>query len=90
LSDKKASQALCQVTAMVREERADFGLSVAPNHTEDLEFTPILDDHNVVVCPLGHPLLLLEQVPWRRLSASPFLGGSSVVGHAESNVQPDR
>lgn len=63
-----------QVTAMVREERADFGLSVAPNHAEDLEFTPILDDHNVVVCPLGHPLLALEQVPWRRLSDYPFIG----------------
>lgn len=63
-----------EVAALVREERADFGLSVEPQGADDLDFQPIVSDHNVVICPLGHPLLALDRVPWRALMDHPFIG----------------
>ncbi|GEN25111.1 LysR family transcriptional regulator [Halomonas cupida] len=63
-----------EVTGMVRDERADFGLSVPPRDAEDLDFTPIIDDQNVVVCAQGHPLLEHREVAWRLLADYPFIG----------------
>lgn len=63
-----------QVAQMVREGRADFGLSVEPTGGEDLEFTPIIDDKNVVICSLDHPLLLQEVVEWQSLTDYAFIG----------------
>ncbi|ALM53273.1 LysR family transcriptional regulator [Halomonas huangheensis] len=76
-----------EVTRMVREERADFGLSVAPQDAEDLDFTPILDDQNVVVCALGHPLLENSEVAWRMLANYPFIG---IHRQSSSRQQIDR
>lgn len=63
-----------QVSQMVREGRADLGLSVAPHDTEELAFEPVLMDRYVVVCPSGHPLLEQECVAWRQLAGHPFIG----------------
>lgn len=62
-----------QVNLMVREGRADLGLSVPPLGAEDLAFEPVLEDRYVVVCPLGHPLLERTRVAWRQLSGFPFI-----------------
>ncbi|MBA2780474.1 LysR family transcriptional regulator [Billgrantia kenyensis] len=63
-----------QVSQMVREGRADLGLSVAPHDTEELAFEPVLMDRYVAVCPHGHPLLEHESVAWRQLAGHPFIG----------------
>lgn len=63
-----------QVTQLVREGRADLGFSVPPAGTDDLIFEPLLTDHFVAVCPLGHSLLELMRVPWARLAEFPFIG----------------
>ncbi|SFU74856.1 LysR family transcriptional regulator [Halomonas korlensis] len=63
-----------QVNVMVREGRADLGLSVPPLGAEDLAFEPVLEDRYVVVCALGHPLLERPRIAWRQLAAFPFIG----------------
>ncbi|MBS9405418.1 LysR family transcriptional regulator [Halomonas sp. TRM85114] len=63
-----------QVSLMVREGRADLGLSVPPLGAEDLAFEPVLEDRYVVVCPLGHPLLERPRIAWRQLADFPFIG----------------
>jgi len=63
-----------QVSQMVREGRADLGLSVAPHDTEELAFEPVLMDRYVAVCPSGHPLLAHESLAWRQLAGHPFIG----------------
>ncbi|GHE22434.1 LysR family transcriptional regulator [Halomonas urumqiensis] len=63
-----------QVNLMVREGRADLGLSVPPVDSEDLAFEPVLEDRYVVVCPLGHPLLEHSRIAWQELADFPFIG----------------
>lgn len=63
-----------QVNMMVREGRADLGLSVPPLDSEDLAFEPVLEDRYVAVCPLGHPLLEKPQITWQQLAGHPFIG----------------
>ncbi len=68
---------------LVREGRADFGLSVAPSETEDITFEPILDDHYVVICASNHPLLNEDEVAWAALAGYPFIG----ISRASSSRQ---
>lgn len=63
-----------QINQMVREGRADLGLSVPPSEADDLSFEPVLEDSYVVVCPCGHPLLTQTSVAWSQLAAYPFIG----------------
>ncbi|MEL7981778.1 LysR substrate-binding domain-containing protein [Vreelandella titanicae] len=63
-----------QINQMVREGRADLGLSVPPSDADDLTFEPVLEDSYVVVCPCGHPLLAQSAVAWSQLAAYPFIG----------------
>jgi LysR family transcriptional regulator, carnitine catabolism transcriptional activator len=63
-----------QINQMVREGRADLGLSVPPSDADDLTFEPVLEDSYVVVCPCGHPLLARSAVAWSQLAAYPFIG----------------
>ncbi|UDM06102.1 MULTISPECIES: LysR family transcriptional regulator [unclassified Halomonas] len=63
-----------QINQMVREGRADLGLSVPPQNADDLGFEPVLDDSYVAVCPEGHPLLEQPEVAWRQLADYPFIG----------------
>lgn len=63
-----------QINQMVREGRADLGLSVPPSDAEDLTFEPVLEDSYVAVCPCGHPLLAQSAVAWGQLAAYPFIG----------------
>lgn len=63
-----------QVNQMVREGRADLGLSVPPQESEDLAFEAVVVDRYVAVCPLGHPLLEQETVAWTQLAGPAFIG----------------
>lgn len=63
-----------QINQMVREGRADLGLSVPPSDAEDLTFEPVLEDSYVAVCPCGHPLLTQTAVAWNQLASYPFIG----------------
>lgn len=63
-----------QINQMVREGRADLGLSVPPSDADDLTFEPVLEDSYVAVCPYGHPLLAQSAVAWSQLAAYPFIG----------------
>ncbi|MGM0858823.1 MAG: LysR substrate-binding domain-containing protein [Pseudomonadota bacterium] len=63
-----------QVNSMVREGRADLGLSVPPFDSEDLRFESILEDRYVAVCPLGHSLLKGPCIAWHQLAGHPFIG----------------
>lgn len=63
-----------EVNLLVREGRADLGLSVPPNESEDLAFEQIAVDSYVVACALGHPLLSYESVSWSLLSKHTFIG----------------
>ncbi|WGI26607.1 LysR substrate-binding domain-containing protein [Halomonas alkaliantarctica] len=63
-----------QINQMVREGRADLGLSVPPSDADDLTFEPVLEDSYVAVCPCGHPLLTQSTVAWSQLATYPFIG----------------
>jgi LysR family carnitine catabolism transcriptional activator len=63
-----------QINQMVREGRADLGLSVPPSDADDLTFELVLEDSYVAVCPYGHPLLAQSAVAWSQLAAFPFIG----------------
>ncbi|WP_447895525.1 LysR substrate-binding domain-containing protein [Vreelandella sp. GE22] len=63
-----------QINQMVREGRADFGLSVNPQDSDDLTFEPILVDHYMAVFPVGHPLGRQQRIEWAQLGSYPFIG----------------
>ncbi|WP_447528203.1 LysR substrate-binding domain-containing protein [Vreelandella sp. TE19] len=63
-----------QINQMVREGRADFGLSVNPQDSDDLTFEPILVDHYMAVFPVGHPLGKQQRIEWAQLGSYPFIG----------------
>ena len=65
-----------QVDDLVSDQRADIGFSVRPSRTEATHFEPLVDDHFVAVCPLGHPLLAQESVRWEELLAYPIIAVS--------------
>ncbi|MFG6667959.1 LysR family transcriptional regulator [Halomonas sp. HNIBRBA4712] len=63
-----------QINQMVREGRADFGLSVDPQQTDDLSFEPIWVDRYVAVFPEGHVFGLQTHIEWAQLGDHPFIG----------------
>ena len=65
-----------QVDELVCDGRADIGFSVRPSTAEATHFEPLVDDHFVAVCPLGHPLLANERVRWNELLAYPIIAVS--------------
>jgi len=65
-----------QINQMVREGRADLGLSVPPSDADDLTFEPVLVDSYVAVCPSEHPLLAQSAVAWRH----DLLAGTALYG----------
>lgn len=65
-----------QVDELVSEQRADIGFSVRPTGSETTRFEPLIDDHFVAVCPLGHPLLAHDEVSWEALLRYPIIAVS--------------
>jgi len=65
-----------QVETLVCEQRADIGFSISPSTSETTHFEPLIDDHFVAVCPLGHPLLDYTEIPWTELMRYPIIAVS--------------
>lgn len=63
-----------QINQMVREGRADFGLSVEPHEADDLSFEPIWVDRYVAVFPKGHAFGQQTHIEWAQLGDHPFIG----------------
>ncbi|MCE9681525.1 LysR family transcriptional regulator [Halomonas alkalisoli] len=62
-----------QIDDLVSEGRADIGLSVRPRNSEAMHFEPLIEDHFVAVCPIGHPLLCQKEVSWHDLLGYPII-----------------
>jgi DNA-binding transcriptional LysR family regulator len=54
------------VEAVVRRE-AEFGVTLAGMHDDELVATPLLQDRFVIVCRQDHPLAKAKSVPWKAL-----------------------
>ncbi|KAA0012868.1 LysR family transcriptional regulator [Billgrantia pellis] len=65
-----------QVDDLVSDQRADIGFSVRPSGSEATRFEPLIDDHFVAVCPVGHPLLAHDEVSWESLLRYPIIAVS--------------
>ena len=63
-----------QVDDLVSDQRADIGLSVQPLLAEATHFESLVEDYFVAVCPVGHPLLTLDTIPWEALLHYPIIG----------------
>jgi LysR family transcriptional regulator, carnitine catabolism transcriptional activator len=61
------------VVAMVREGRAELGLSFDPGNSGDLHFQPLFHDHFVAVLPPQHALLAMSSLRWKNLEPYPFI-----------------
>ncbi|MEH6550300.1 MAG: LysR substrate-binding domain-containing protein [Pseudomonadales bacterium] len=55
------------VVDMVRNGRAEFGISFDPGETQDLEFQPLFRDKFVAVLTKGHPLENKKKLYWQDL-----------------------
>ena len=87
-----------RVLALVREGRADFGLSVWPQREADVAFEPLFTEAFVVVYPPGHPVAEADRVSAHDLTRHPFVAlsrASSVrqafdrqLGDAQVGVRP--
>lgn len=73
-----------QVDDLVSDHRADIGLSVQPLLAEATHFELLVEDHFVAVCPIGHPLLALDTVPWEALLHYPIIGLSRLSSTREA------
>ncbi|KZX56776.1 LysR family transcriptional regulator [Halioglobus sp. HI00S01] len=63
-----------QVVDMVREGRAELGVTFDPGEASDLEFHPLFTDRLVAVLPRDHPLLALERgLRWRDLQDHSYI-----------------
>jgi len=61
------------VVALVREGRAELGLSFEPDASGELDFQPLFRDHFVAVLPPQHALLALPSLRWKDLQHYPFI-----------------
>ncbi|WP_235898735.1 LysR family transcriptional regulator [Parahaliea maris] len=55
------------VVEMVRQGRAELGVSFDPGEAQDLTFQPLFRDQLVVALPLGHALLQKRELRWEDL-----------------------
>lgn len=62
-----------RVSALVREGRADFGVSVRPHQEAELAFEPLFKEAFVVVHPPDHPVAAARQVTGQNLISYPFI-----------------
>ena len=62
-----------RVLDLVRDRRADFGISTRPSDGRDIAFEPLLSERYMVVHAPDHPIAALERVPARMLEAFPFI-----------------
>ncbi len=62
-----------EIDELVREGRADIGLSVEPSDTTSFNFEPLLEDQFIAVFPDGHPLVSQTTVSWEELLQFPLI-----------------
>jgi LysR family carnitine catabolism transcriptional activator len=61
------------VVEMVRNGRAELGLTFDPGEFPDLEFRPLFEDRFMAAIPEGHPLQAKTRVRWKDLEGSTFI-----------------
>jgi LysR family carnitine catabolism transcriptional activator len=61
------------VVEMVRNGRAELGLTFDPGEFPDLEFRPLFEDRFMAAIPEGHPLQDQDIVRWKDLEGTTFL-----------------
>jgi LysR family carnitine catabolism transcriptional activator len=67
-----------QVTQAVSEGSADIGISIeVSDQPPDVEFTPLLKENFVLICPVGDPLARRKRVDWRVFAGRPFVASGS-------------
>ena len=68
-----------QVVRAVSEGVADIGLSIElPAPTADLSFSPLLEDHFVMICSKNDPLAHRKQVDWKVFLDRPFIASGPI------------
>ena len=70
-----------QVLMAVQNGEADFGLNFTGSQENDIEFTPILEEHFVAACHKNHPLAQHKSVRWSDLSKYDYISVSKVSGN---------
>ena len=71
------------VQDMVADGRADFGMSVAPAGSGQVDFEPFARDDFVLICSLNDPLAKRRLVDWRVLAERPL-----VASGPASSIRP--
>ncbi|WP_068297729.1 LysR family transcriptional regulator [Pararhodobacter sp. CCB-MM2] len=62
-----------QFLTNILEERAEFGIGVAPPGDAAFESEPLTEDRLCAVLPALHPLAALTEVPWQALADEPLI-----------------
>ena len=75
------------VVAMVREGRAELGVSFAPHAAGELQFEPLFLDRFVAVLPRRHELLGQRSLRWRQLQPYAFIALAPPSGIREQIEQ---
>jgi LysR family carnitine catabolism transcriptional activator len=71
------------VTDMVATGHADFGLSVAPSKSSQVEFEPFARDDFVLICGLGDPWAARRYIKWEMLKQRAIVGSGTA-----SSIRP--
>ncbi|GAB3280622.1 LysR family transcriptional regulator [Parahaliea aestuarii] len=61
------------VVEMVRQGRAELGVSFDPGEAQDLTFKPLFRDQLVLALPAGHALLGKRELSWEDLLPFPYI-----------------
>lgn len=69
------------VLIAVAEGEADFGLNFTGSQENDIEFTPIFEEHFVAACHKDHPLAKQTSVRWSDLSEHDYISVSKASGN---------
>ncbi|AKQ54522.1 LysR family transcriptional regulator [Bordetella hinzii] len=67
-----------QVTQAVSDGEADIGISIeVSGQPPDVEFTSLLQENFVLICPVGDPLARRKRVDWTVFAERPFVASGS-------------
>ena len=62
-----------QILATVESGAVDFGIGTSIGSDRELDELPLFDDKFIALCCANHPLARRRRVPWKLLSAQPFI-----------------
>lgn len=77
------------VTQAVMEGSADIGISIeTPGQASEVNFTPLLKEDFVLICPVGDPLARRKWVDWSVFANRPFVssGSASSIRHVTDRI----